>query len=54
MLAEDKLETQEIVLEPARFRRSRRVGRRSAKNGPANWSGSPPRSSNAFSFVPDM
>jgi hypothetical protein len=51
MLAEDKLETHEIVIEPAEVKPNPRAGKRSAKNAPANWTGSPPKSSNGFSYV---
>jgi len=40
VLAEDRLETQEIVIQPEEVK---------AKSAPANWNGSRPKSSSAFS-----
>ena len=49
VLAEDKLETHEIVIEPEEVQAHPEGWKRSARNVPANWTGWPPRSSSGSS-----
>jgi hypothetical protein len=51
MLAEDKLETEEIVIEPEEVKARPTVGKRLAKSAPLNWTGSHAKSSGAFSLA---
>ena len=49
VLAEDKLETHEIVIEPEEVQAHPEGWKRSARNVPANWTGWPRRSSSGSS-----